>query len=157
MKKHSIVALTLVVFILALVTVAIAAEPYVGSWKLNVAKSKINSGPPNKSQIITFTAQENGLKLVAEGIDSKGKASHGEFAAKFDGKDYPFTGSTDIDTIAIKKIDANTWDEVFKKAGKQIESARIVVSKNGKTITHTEKGKDAQGQDYTDISVYDKQ
>jgi hypothetical protein len=43
-----------------------------------------------------------------------------EFAAKCDGKDYPFTGSPDIDTVAFRKIDANTFEIVFKKAAKEV-------------------------------------
>jgi hypothetical protein len=142
---------------LGLLPPGMTADPFVGTWKMNIAKSKINSGPPDKSSTATFTAQDNGIKLVNDGADADGKAYHSEFAGKFDGKDYPFTGSPDIDTVAIKKIDANTWSEVAKKAGKEIWSGTNAISKDGKTMTHTTKGKDAKGQNYTDISVFDKQ
>jgi hypothetical protein len=157
MKKHSIVALTLVILALTLATAAMAADPHVGTWKLNLAKSKINSGPPNKSEAFTITAQENGIKIVGDVVDATGKANHIEFAPKFDGKDYPLPGNPDVDTGAIKKIDANAWSEVLKKAGKEVASGQNAVSKDGKTMTRTTKGKDAMGKDYTDVSVYDKQ
>jgi len=159
MRKHSLeVSITIIVtLVLALAAIALAADPHVGTWKLNLAKSMINSGPPNKSEIDTFTAQDNGIKLVGDSVDADGKAGHSEFIAKFDGKDYAFTGDSDADTVSLKKIDANTWDEVLKKAGKEVGTGRNAVSKDGKTMTHTSKGKDAKGKDYTDISVYDKQ
>lgn len=155
MRKHILVVMT-AILVLALATVAIAADPHVGTWKLNLAKSKSNSGPPDKNSTATFTVQDNGIKLVNDGVDADGKTYHSEFAGKFDGKDYPATGA-DFDTVALKKIDANTWSEVAKKAGKEIWSGTNAISKDSKTMTHTVKGKDAKGKDYTDISVFDKQ
>jgi len=42
------------------------------------------------------------IKTTTDGIGSDGKATHTEFAAKYDGKDYPYTGNPAIDTIALK-------------------------------------------------------
>ena len=134
-----------------------AADPHVGTWKLNVAMSKINSSPPPKSEIATFTAQENGLKLVVDIVESDGKAVNVTYAAKFDGKDYSVSGITDADTIVIKRVDANTFSELFKKAGKEVGSASLVVSKDGKTLTRISKEKNAKGQEVTNTAVYDKQ
>jgi len=75
----------------------------------------------------------------------------------FDGKDYPFTGYPEIDTIAINKIDANTFDDVLKKAGKEVSRIREVFSNNGQTMTFTEKAKSSKGQDVNNTYVYDKQ
>ena len=134
-----------------------AADPAVGTWKLNIAKSKINSGPAPKREIATFTAQDNGLKLVVDGIDGKGKAYHVAYTAKFDGKDQPVAGFTDADTIAINRIDAHTFYELFKKAGKEVVNARLAVSRDGKTLTRTTNEKNAKGQAVSDIEVYYKQ
>ena len=133
-----------------------AADAFVGTWKQNVAKSKLANPPPN-SQVLVFTAQENGLKLLADGENANGTTFHVEFTAKFDGKDYPLTGSSDGDTIAIEKIDANTFTERFKKAGKEVLNAHLVVSKDGKTLTRTINRKDATGKEVTNIAVFDKQ
>jgi hypothetical protein len=157
MRKQSIAIAATIIFILALATLAMAAEPFAGTWKLNVAKSQYNSGRPDKSSTVTFAAQENGLKLVADGVDADGKTSHVTWNAKFDGKDYPVTGTEDVDTIAITRPDANSYSELFKKAGKEIASTRSVLSKDGKTITRTFKGKDAKGQEVVNIYIMEKQ
>jgi hypothetical protein len=159
MQKHSIVVSVTMIFILvlALSTVALAADPHIGTWKLNLAKSKFNPGPPFKSDTITFTAQNNGIKGAEDLVVADGKAYHSGCAAKYDGKDYPFTGYPDIDTVAFRKINANTFDIVFKKGGKEVSRAREVFSKDGKTLTVTEKGKDAKGQAFNNTYVYDKQ
>lgn len=135
-----------------------AADPHVGTWKMNPAKSKFNPGPPDKGSMVTITAQDNGgIKLVDEYVNADGKTSHAEFTAKFDGKDYPLIVDPDFDTIALNRIDATTWGEVLKKAGNEIESGRNGISKNGKTMTRTIKGKNPQGQEFNDTIVWDKQ
>jgi hypothetical protein len=138
--------------ILTLATVALAADPYVGTWKLNVAKS--NANPPPKSQTLKITAQDNGFKWSFDTVEADGKATNGVWSGKYDGKDYSLTANTDFDAVATKKINANTLDSVMKKGGKVVGTGRSVVSKDGKTLTLTTKLKNAQGQD---VSVYDKQ
>jgi hypothetical protein len=160
MRTRSLVISVATIFlvVLALSTTALAGDPHVGTWKLNLAKSKYN--PPSsapKSATMTFTAQENGVKCISEGVEADGKAYHAEFATKYDGKDYAYTGSPDVDTLAYTKIDANTLDWVTKKAGKIVGSGKSVVSKDGKTRTVTAKEKDAKGLDTTRTSVYEKQ
>ena len=157
--RSPVVSATLIsALVLALAVIAIAADnSFVGTWKMNLSKSKINSGPAPKREIVTFTAQDNGLKLIVDGIDGKGKAYHVAYAAKFDGKDYPLTGLAEADTIAINRMDANTFYELFKKAGKEVLSARLVVSKVKETLTRTTEEKNAKGQAVSDIEVYDKQ
>ena len=159
MKKHSI-TFTLAIFTLAMATVAMAGGPFVGTWKTNIVKSKFIPGPPpaaGKGETVTITAQDNGIILVADGWYADGKHFHVTFAAKFDGKDYPYTGTSNADTIALKRIDAYTFDSVSKKGGKELGRNRTVISKDGKTMTRTIKGKNAEGQETINIRVYDKQ
>src|SRR5687767_9628439 len=104
-------------------------DPAVGTWKLNVEKSKYSPGPAPKSQTLKFEAWDGGLKLTADGVDSEGKPTHAEYAAKFDGKDYPFTGSPNADAIALKRIDDYTIEATWKKGGKVTITARTTISK----------------------------
>jgi hypothetical protein len=78
-------------------------------------------------------------------------------AANFDGKDNPVTGSPMIDTIAYTKIDDNTFEGTSKKAGKVVSNVKIVVAKDGKTMTVTVKGKNAKGEAVSDVIAYDRQ
>jgi hypothetical protein len=156
MRKHSIVVLTVVIFTLALVMVTLAADPHVGTWNINLAKSNFN-GPPWKSDTITWTTQDNGIQLVEDLVEADGKVYHIGFAGKYDGTDYPVTGYAVMDTMAMRKSDANTFEVVFKKAGKEVARVHEVFSKDGKTWTSTIKGKDAKGLDFNVINVYDKQ
>jgi hypothetical protein len=80
-----------------------------------------------------------------------------EFSPKYDGKDYPATGLPGADTISMKKIDDYTIETVSKKDGKRVMTTRSVVSKDGKTRTTTQTGKNAKGENVKNALIYDKQ
>ena len=85
-----------------------AADNWMGTWKLNVAKSKYSPGPAPKSNTAKYEASEGGMKGVQDGVGADGKPTHVEFTAKYDGKDYAYKGNPNIDTIAVKRIDDDT-------------------------------------------------
>src|SRR5437870_2364867 len=96
-------------FVLAFGAVVMAADSNIGTWKLNVAKSKFSPGPAPKSQTLKIEAWgTDGVKFTSDGIDADGKPTHAEFQAKYDGKFVPFKGNPDADMLAYKRIDANT-------------------------------------------------
>ena len=133
-----------------------AADPFVGTWKLNVAKSKYN--PPSsafKSMIVKIEAQDNGLKFTFDSVDAEGKVSRGEYAAKFDGKDYPVKGDPTTDMVSLKRIGDSGFEIVNKKGGKDTGRTRVVFAKDGKSSTVTTK--DAKGQESTSVSIFEKQ
>jgi len=129
----------------------------IGTWKLNPAKSKLNSGPPPKSQTLTYEAAGQGVKVTVKGTDAEGKPIDSQFTANYDGKDYPVTGNPVWDTITWKRIDAYKSESTRKKAGKVVGTASRVVSKDGKTLTITEKGVTAKGEKISNTVVYEKQ
>ena len=158
MRKLSVMFACAPICALLLSVVAFAADNNVGTWKLNVAGSKYSPGPAPKSQTVKIEAWgEDGVKFTADGVDAEGKSTHWEFQAKYDGKDYAFKGNPDADMISYKRIDASTLEATTKLKGKVATTAKVVVSKEGKTRTLTQKGKNAKGQDVNNVVVYDKQ
>jgi len=136
---------------------ALAADNTIGTWKLNMEKSKFSPAVPVKSLTMTREASDGGLKVTMTGEQADGTAINGSYTAKYDGKEYSVTGAP-YDTIAMKQVNANilTFTQK-KKGGKYNVTGRAVVSKNGKTATSTFKGTNAQGQPYSATMVYDKQ
>ena len=96
-------------------------------------------------------------KVTVDGTDSDGKPVHNEWTGKYDGKDYPVTGSSTEDTRSYKKVDARTLVITNKKGDKVTISGRAVVSADGKTRTVTITGTDSKGNKFTSTAVYDKQ
>ena len=135
----------------------LAADNWVGSWKLNLAKSKFSPGPALKSLMLKFEASGDAIKLTSDGVNAAGEATHGSYTSKFDGKDVPWTGNPDADTASAMRIDANSYKNTWKKAGKVTVSAKAVVSKDGKTLTVSQAGKNAKGETVNNVSVCDRQ
>ena len=139
------------------VTVSAQAGSEIGTWKLNVAKSKYSPGPAPKSQTVTFAAAGQGIKVSTEGVAADGSKTAQSYTANYDGKDVVLTGSATSDHVSLKRINATTVERTDKKAGKVVQTLTRVVSADGKTMTITTKGTNAQGQAVNNIAVYDKQ
>ena len=133
-----------------------AADSNVGTWVLNVAKSTYSPGPVPKSNTVTIVAIDNGIRLMAKGVDAAGKPTHVEYTAKYDGQDSPVTGIAYADIVALKRIDANTVESTMKRAGTPVMTVRVTVSPDGKTRTAVFTGKNEKGQDVNNTAVYDK-
>jgi hypothetical protein len=131
--------------------------PFVGSWKLNVAKSKMGKEAPPQSLISKIEVEDGHARMTGVRIGSDGIRSEARFKAKLDGKDYPLTGHSHADTISLKRIDARTIERVDKKAGKVVETSVTVYSEDGKTSTTTGKATNLRGDDFHYIVVNEKQ
>jgi hypothetical protein len=146
------------VFEKRVVMAAAAEDPFAGAWKLNVAKSKYNPGPaPNRSSIVRIERQGDVLKVVSDSVTADGKSNHSEQTEHLDGKDHPVSGDPNRDTANTTRIDEYPTVTIFKKAGHEVGSRRSVVSKDGKTLTLTIKGKNPQGKDMNNVAVFEKQ
>ena len=134
------------------------SESRVGTWELNLAKSTFSPGPPPKRQTLTYQTAGSQWTALLQGIDASGKPINPDtsnLAINFDGKDHP-TPNVDYETSAWKRIDANKYEVIRKKAGKAVLTTSNVVSIDGKTMTITTKGVNADGQPINNVSVYDK-
>lgn len=155
MKKSLI--LCSLAFGLASASAASAKDNWVGTWNLNVAKSKFKPGPPLKSQTLKFESTADGIKLTGDGVDAEGKTMHTEYASKFDGTEVPWSGNPNADSASPKRIDPNHYRNTWKKNGKVTVTADVMVSKDGKTLTVTQTGKDAKGRVMNTVEVFDRQ
>lgn len=154
--KRRIGVFAALILVLAAGSVLLAqGNPFVGTWKLNLASSKYNPGPPPQSQTRSWNA--SGMVMV-NGVGASGKPFSYGYSIKGDGKDYPTTGAipNKADMISTKKINANTYEAKFTKAGKQVESTTFTVSNGGKTLTIHAMGS-ADAGFVENVQVLDKQ
>lgn len=132
--------------------------PLIGTWKLNLEKSKYSPGPAPKSGTTTFEVAGLGLRITAEGIDAEGKPTKTDFGEiLFDGKSYPVTGAPAYDASSYKLVTASTFEYIRTKAGKVVQTATSVVSSDGKTRTLTTIGVNEKGQQINNVAFYEKQ
>jgi hypothetical protein len=133
------------------------ASPYMGSWKLNEAKSKFAPGSPKNKMVVYKDAMWGKVKVIVDGVDGQGKPAHNEWTGKFDGKDYAVTGDPTADMRSYAKVDDHTMALSNKKAGKVVVTGRVVVAADGKTRTVTTSGMNSKGKKVKNVGVYDKQ
>jgi hypothetical protein len=58
--------------------------------------------------------------------------------------------------VTLKRIDSHTTERVDSKGGKTVMTYHRVVSKDGKTMTVSSKGTNAQGQAVDNMIVFEK-
>lgn len=132
-------------------------DPAIGTWTLNVEKSKFTPGPAPKSATRTYAQTADGIELTFSGVAADGSAISGKSVFKYDGKDYPISGMADYDTLALKRVNATTVKSTQKKDGKVMGWTTRKVTDHGKVLTLSSKGKNAQGAAIHSVAVYDKQ
>jgi len=136
------------------------ADNTLGAWKYNAGKSKSNAGAsPITNLTVMRDAADGGAKISAKGERADGSKIDTITTAKYDGKAVAVTGTgLAWDTNAIKQVNANTLTEKRStKGGKYHATVRTVVSADGKTMTSTSKGTNADGKAFTAVAVFDKQ
>lgn len=135
-----------------------AADPWVGTWKLNPAKSKSTFTNSVKTRTDKFEAMPDGsLKQTRTETRADGTTLNGTTVFKLDGKEYPATGFL-WDSISAKRLSDNSYQTVVKKKGGPLNQTSVnTFSADGKTRTTVTKGTDQTGKSGEATQVYDKQ
>jgi len=128
-----------------------------GTWKLDVAKSTYHQGQAPKSTTLIYEPAGEGIKVTVDSVPASGAPIHYAYAANFDGKDNPVVGNPNADMSARTRVNATTTKLVNKRGGKMLSEVTLVTSSDGKSLTITTKGTDAQGQNVDSVAFYDKQ
>jgi hypothetical protein len=149
------IAVLAVALSLTAATACFAANPQMGTWKLNEAKSKLVPGM-GKNTTVTYAEQKDKIKITVNGVDKDGKPTHSVWVGKFDGKAYPVKGNLPYNSVAYRVVNDRTNDITVMKDGKIGWSGQITVAADGKSRTVTINGTDAQGKKFKGKAVYDK-
>lgn len=160
MKRIALLC-TLALVCLALPAALLAADnPAVGTWKLNLEKSKFPDGMAPKALTRTIAADGDNFKYTFEGQAADGSGINYSFSVKYDGKDAEITGTgapLGVDHIAITRVNSHQFSAQLKKGGKVAATSTAVVAHDGKTSTVSTKGTGADGKPFKSSSIYDKQ
>jgi hypothetical protein len=135
-------------------TMCAADNPAIGTWKQNLSKSKYTPGPA-PSHPSTLTITENDIRVQRMGED--GKLTSYSYQTTYDGKPQKVTGSPYGDTVMTKRVDSHTSEVSYMRNGKTSRTSTRTVSKDGKTMTITAKGTDQKGQQYSTVTLFEKQ
>jgi hypothetical protein len=144
------------VMVFAAAASAQSTEPLNGTWKLNLAKSTYNPGPAPQSQTVMIEGTDAARKITVDVTPASGAAQHWSVSGAT-GKELPVVGTNpNADMYVLKRINATTIEAQYMKSGKPTLKQMAVVSADGKTLTVTASGTDAQGRTVNNVAVYGK-
>jgi hypothetical protein len=133
-----------------------ASNPNMGTWKLNEGKSTFSAGA-GKNHTVVYEAAGDMVKVIVDGVDGSGNATHNEWTGNFDGKYYAVTGDANSDMRKYRKINARTLAITGMKGDRVTLTGRITVSRDGRTRTVATTTTNANGRKTRATAVYDKQ
>ena len=129
-------------------------DPVVGAWTLNLSKSKYVTPAP-KSMTVTIAPAERGYAFTIEGMGPDGQPQKWGYTSAFDGAETPVSGNPAIDAVIASSSGTGTIVR-YKKAGSVITTTTSTVSDDGKTLFVTMKIPLPQGNEITNVAVYDR-
>lgn len=130
-------------------------DSILGTWVLDRGKSDFMPDNNNLfSRTMIFEAIDNGFNCTIRTESTRRDMAETKYTAHYDGKDAPIDVSA-LDTVSLRRIDANTIERTGKIRGKAVETATMKVSADGKTLIITTKGS-IDGQNYSSTQVFDR-
>lgn len=132
-----------------------SAEPIVGTWRLNVAKSRYLPGPGPVSETRTYKRGPSGVEGTILRRFPDGRSERIEYVAEYD-REYPVIGTEDYDHILLKRIDERTAEAVLSHAGRVYGTARRVIAPSGNNMTITLRRETASGDVVMNTAVYER-
>jgi hypothetical protein len=136
-----------------------AADPFVGTYRLNSAKSATSGGQLPAE--MTLTIFEEGANLL---VATSGKtASGGSITAdvlilpKAGGTMKAPPGERNYDSTTVRRTNANTIDMVALQRGKERTRVKYALSRDGKILTRSFTSTNPQGRPVTGSSVLERQ
>src|SRR5262249_48624298 len=109
--------------------VSAATDPFVGTWALNLERSKYPPGTLPKRMIIRMESADNGIRYRSETIDAAGRTSTAEYVAGYDGKEAIVKGHVGLLLpVSLKRVDANTVESSYMRGFQVVATSRRVVS-----------------------------
>ena len=130
-------------------------EPIVGTWQLDVARSRYRPGPGPVSETRTYKRGPNGIEGTILRKFASGRSDRIEYVAEYD-REYPVSGTEDYDHILLKRIDERTAEAVLSHAGRVYGTARRVIAPSGTRMTITLRRETASGDVVMNTAVYEK-
>ena len=141
--------------VVAAVAVSASDDAFMGTWKLNEAKSKIGEGAPKVTTVV-YEPLGDQVKIAVDSTAADGSSLHEVWMGKFDGMGYSVRGNLS-DMRSYTRVDTRTLRFKAKKDDKLIITGTIKLSADGKSRTVTRTDTNANGKKVTSTNFYDKQ
>lgn len=131
-------------------------DPFIGLWQLNPQGSQYEFGQPPQRGRYHIQAEGDGYLITIEWTTAEGQSHRLSYHGIPDGQEYPSDNPAVADTVSMTRIDPRTLDSTSKKAGHIVGYARRSLSEDGQTMIITQSGTTPEGQEFSNLSIYEK-
>ena len=145
-----------IALMVTLLGVAGAAD-FMGTWKLNVAKSTYGVVGAPKEQTVTYSPKGAGYDYELKGISPKGEPLHGTYTYMKDSVENKATGFPNWDGIVLTHGMSGKATAVYMRAGTRVGTGTRTLSPDGKTLRIDSQVKVPKGKVSITSAVYDRQ
>jgi hypothetical protein len=133
-----------------------SGDPMLGTWTLNVPRSTHAPGDAAQAGTRTYTQVGAKIAMVSVVVGTDGRTTKSGFFAAIDGVDYPVTGDSTYDAIALSRADVNTVRGTLKQRGKIVATTISTVYKDGKTLEIEHISRGAHGVKLKTVTYWDR-
>ena len=150
--------LTLAVIALWMTSSAAAsADPFVGKWRMSVARSSYPPGTCPTSMVIEMRPAGRGIWYHSDSKFTNGGEMHAQYTADYDGKQVIVTSTHGLLLpVSLKRINPRTVEASYSRGMQVVATSRREVSLDGRRMKITTVSKDASGKNVKTIGVYFK-
>lgn len=138
-------------------SIAAPPSPFEGTWKLNAARSHFVPDKPPKEVTRTYHFDGDKVTMTINGVRADGSRIAARAQFRLDGKEYPYEGTSPLDTVSVVAKDDHTWLSTARKKGQHLSQSTFTVSADGRTLTQQVRGKRSEGGAIDDVQVYERQ
>lgn len=150
-------ALALALTLIAVPSAAVAADPFVGTYKLNAARSTTTGGQLPPDLTLTIAEDSANLRITTSGTSANGSPISADvLVIPKAGGTVKATEGASYDSTVVSRKDANTIDMLASQKGKERARVKLALSRDGKTLTRSFTSTNAQGKPVTGTSVLER-
>lgn len=137
----------------------LAADPFAGTWKLDVAKSTYQKGQEPKEVTVVIVEQGDNAVVTAKGTAADGKPIAIKYSLPMKGGTQVYTEGAPPAGVSVtgKRVNTTTIDATTTMNGKIISTTHTTLSADGKTMTQVRKGVSATGASVDGTAIYTRQ
>lgn len=128
-----------------------------GTWRLDTAHSHFVPDKPPREVTRTYHFEGDMVTMTINGIRADGSRIAARAQFRLDGKEYPYVGTSPLDTVSVVAKDGHTWLSTARKKGHLLSQSTFTVSADGHTLTQQVRGQRSGGGAVDDVQVYERQ
>ena len=132
-------------------------NPFTGTWVADVAKSQRHANHLFQSATLQFDVSGNAVTLTQAGVNMSGKRESSTLDLRADGQEHAVSPQAPDVVVVTKWIGTHVLETIGKRGPEIIGRGTYEVSADGRTLTATVSGTDAQGAIFEHVILFDRQ